>query len=154
MLLSQVAQQGLELPGKKKVSLDGKVQEQDVAGVDITPTPGFVVKTLRVGDNGSLVNAAVNNNTSSTSSTGGSAADGGENANKPRSNKVFLNLCSALELAEPHLKKKLNEEGEEVEGWNVPLAVGPPRPCSDHKGEVATVFDCVVNPKVLLLVAR
>lgn len=122
--------------------------------MDITPTPGFVVKTLRVGDNGSLVNAAVNNNTSSTSSTGGSAADGGENANKPRSNKVFLNLCSALELAEPHLKKKLNEEGEEVEGWNVPLAVGPPRPCSDHKGEVATVFDCVVNPKVLLLVAR
>ena len=135
------------------MSLDGKVQEQDVAGVDITPTPGFVVKTLRVGDNGSLLNAAVSNNTGSTSgaSGGGGKVDGSsENANKPRSNKVFLNLCSARELAEPHLKKKLNEQGEEVEGWNVPLAVGPPRACSDHKGEVATVFDCVVNPKVLL----
>ena len=62
--------------------------------------------------------------------------------------KVFLNLCSHEALGAPHLKKKLDGEGNEVEGWNIPLAVGPPRPTTDHKGDAALVYDCVVNPKV------
>jgi len=62
--------------------------------------------------------------------------------------KVFLNLCSHGALGAPHLKKKLDGEGKEVEGWNIPLAVGPPRPTTDHKGDAALVYDCVVNPKV------
>jgi len=49
---AEVATGGIELPGggaapKKKVGLDGKVVE-DVAGVDIEPVPGFVVKTKRL----------------------------------------------------------------------------------------------------------
>lgn len=115
---SQVAQEGISLPGQKgKVGLDGTVMP-NVTGIDITPTPSFVVKTTRLDGAGA-----------------GPA-------------KIFLNLCSHDALAEPHLKKKLDEEGNEVEGWNIPLGVGPPRVCTDHKGDSAVVYDCVVNSKV------
>ena len=40
-------------------------------------------------------------------------------------------------------------EGEEVEGLNVPLSVGPPRACDDAKGVKAIVYDCVVHPSVI-----
>lgn len=92
-------------------------------GIDITPTPVFVVKTHRTDD---------------------PKAPQGDGATK-----VFINVCVHEFVAEPSVKKKLDEEGNEVEGLNVPLSVGPPRPCSDSKGEKAVVYDCIVNQKVV-----
>jgi hypothetical protein len=135
-----VAQGGVQLPsnlGGKKVGLDGKVVE-DVAGLDITPTPAFVVKTKRTGggpDGGP------------PPPEGGGIGESGSGESEQ---KVFLNLCTHEALGEPHLKKKLDESGKEVEGWNIPLSVGPPRLCTDQKGDKALVYDCVVNPKVVL----
>ncbi len=115
---AQVASDGLELPGQRgKVGLDGSIKA-NVIGIDITPTPAFVVKASRL------------------DSAGTAPA------------KVFLNICSHSALGEPHLKKKLDDQGQEIEGWNIPLGVGPPRLCTDHKGDQAVVYDCVVNPKV------
>ena len=53
--------------------------------------------------------------------------------------KVFINLCQHEGVEKPVMKKRLNDEGEEVEGLNVPLSVGPPRPTEDAKGAKAVV---------------
>jgi hypothetical protein len=49
----------------------------------------------------------------------------------------------------PALKKKLNEEGEEVEGMNIPLSVGPAKEGKDKSGVSCTIYDVIVNPQVL-----
>ena len=114
-----VAETGVEMPGGRKMGLDGKITDSNIAGIDITPTGAFVIKTKQVD---------VRDYTS----------------------KVFINVATHEALGAPHLKKKLDENtGEEVEGWNIPLSVGPPRPCSDQKGEKAMVYDCIVNPEVV-----
>lgn len=117
---AKVAHSGVELPGNSgtKLGPDGTIQ-RDAPGIDIVPSPGFVVKTRRTDVSPGAVD------------------------------KVFLNLCTHTALGAPHLKKKLDDEGKEVEGWNIPLGVGPPRACTDHKGAPALVYDCVVNPKVV-----
>ena len=48
--------------------------------------------------------------------------------------KVFINICQHEGVEKPVMVKRLNEEGEEVEGLNVPLSIGPPRACDDAKG--------------------
>lgn len=47
------------------------------------------------------------------------------------------------------MKKKLNEEGEEVEGMNIPLSVGPVRNGKDKSGVDCTIYDVIVNPQVV-----
>jgi hypothetical protein len=47
------------------------------------------------------------------------------------------------------MKKKLNDEGEEVEGLNIPMSVGPGRPCADKAGVESIVYDVIVSPVVL-----
>jgi len=63
--------------------------------------------------------------------------------------KVFINVCTSDELDIPGLKKRLNDDGDEVEGYNVPMSVGPVRACQDKSGTDSMVFDMVVNPKVI-----
>lgn len=62
--------------------------------------------------------------------------------------KVFINITDHEQVDEPAIKKKLNEEGEEVEGMNIPMSVGPPRLDQDKKGSPCTVYDIIVNPIV------
>lgn len=105
--------QPLQMPGSKVMGASGL--EDKVAGLHITPRPGFVIKTK---------NAATED-------------------------KVFINICIHEELAEPHLKKRLDNNGEEVEGMNIPLSVGPPRAEKDKAGADCSVVDVIVNPKVI-----
>ena len=63
--------------------------------------------------------------------------------------KVFVNICSHDEINEPSIKKRLNDIGEEVEGINVPMSVGPPHPCEDKSGVICVAYDVIVSPKVL-----
>jgi hypothetical protein len=63
--------------------------------------------------------------------------------------QVFINLCQHSELAVPSIKKKLNEEGEEVEGMNIPLSVGQAKEGKDKSGVPCTIYDVIVNPQVL-----
>lgn len=62
---------------------------------------------------------------------------------------MFINLCQHAELAIPALKKRLNEDGEEVEGMNIPLSVGPAKEGKDKSGVPCTIYDVIVNPQVL-----
>lgn len=132
--VSQVANEGIELPGTngRKVGLDGQVKQTNIPSLEITPKPCFVVKTKGVYQQQSSSSFQPSN----------------EN-NKKLETKIFLNICSHEALKEPHMKKRLNENGVEVEGWNIPLAIGPLRQCYDNKNELSNVYDCIVNPQVI-----
>ena len=99
--------------GGKKIGEKGV--EPVMKGIDITPLPGFTIKTKR------------------------------ENTY----DKVFINVCIHEELAKPGLKKRLDENGEEVEGVNIPMSVGPARKSNDKEGKECTVYDIIVNPDVI-----
>ena len=47
------------------------------------------------------------------------------------------------------MKKRLDENGEEVEGLNIPMSVGPRRDDTDKAGVPCMVFDIMVNPTVV-----
>jgi hypothetical protein len=66
----------------------------------------------------------------------------------PDGPKVFINLCTHEGLGEPSLKKRLNDQGEPVEGMNVPVSVGPLHREADKTGVECLVYDMIVHPKV------
>jgi hypothetical protein len=99
-------------------------------GISITPEPGFTIKTRQ--ENDSKV-----------------ASSPPSILTSHLTRQVFINLCQHSELAVPALKKKLNEEGEEVEGMNIPLSVGQAKDGKDKSGVSCTIFDVIVNPQVL-----
>lgn len=63
--------------------------------------------------------------------------------------QVFINVCKHMELAAPSVKKKLDENGEEVEGMNIPLSAGPARAGKDKSGIDCVIYDVIVNPQVI-----
>ena len=63
--------------------------------------------------------------------------------------KVFINVCSSDLISAPNQTKKLDKNGNEVEGINVPLSVGPVRVCCDKAGKPSEVVDCIVSPEVI-----
>jgi hypothetical protein len=63
--------------------------------------------------------------------------------------QVFINVCKHAELAAPSIKKKLDENGEEVEGMNIPLSAGPARTGKDKSGIDCVIYDVIVNPQVI-----
>jgi len=63
--------------------------------------------------------------------------------------KIFVNVCIHEKLTPPGLKKRLNEEGEEVEGMNIPMSVGAGRKGEDKSGVACLIYDIIVNPEVV-----
>lgn len=66
------------------------------------------------------------------------------------SGKVFINIVTHEKLQKPSKKKKLDAEGNEVEGLNIPMSVGAAHLEVDKKGTVCTAYDIVVHPDVLV----
>ena len=95
----------------------------------MTPKPGFTVKTsavksLPAGDKGSAF--AI-----------------------PSGQKVFINMTQAEEVAPMSKRVTLDDAGNEVEGLNIPLSMGPIRQDSDRSGAPCAVLDVIVNPGVV-----
>ena len=63
--------------------------------------------------------------------------------------QVFINVCKHPELSIPSLKKKLDENGTEIEGMNIPLSAGPARSGQDKSGAPCVIYDVIVNPQVI-----
>lgn len=63
--------------------------------------------------------------------------------------KVFINICHTTKLAKPSMKKKLDDDGNEQEGLNVPLSLGNVRETVDKKSKKCDVYDVVVNSEVV-----
>lgn len=71
-------------------------------------------------------------------------------SNENNQEKLFINLCIHDDVEKPAMKKKLNENGESVEGLNIPMSVGPGFEIIDKiKGTISKVYDIVVNTVVL-----
>lgn len=63
-------------------------------------------------------------------------------------NKLFINIAYSNTIADPSTKKRLDAEGKEVEGLNVPVSVGSIRTCTDKAGLPALAIDVIVSPKI------
>lgn len=59
--------------------------------------------------------------------------------------KVFINVCFHDFIEKQSTKKKLDKNGEEVEGLNLPLSMGPIRFCNDKNGNSSLVVDAIMN---------
>ena len=62
--------------------------------------------------------------------------------------KAFINVCYHDDIELPSQKKKLDDEGNEVEGLNVPLSMSPIRTCSDKSNMTCLVVDAIMNTSV------
>jgi hypothetical protein len=67
---------------------------------------------------------------------------------KSGDSKVFINVCYCDKIEKPGIKHKLDDDGKEVEGWNVPLSMGPIRKCLDKANNTCSVVDAVIHPSV------
>ncbi len=68
---------------------------------------------------------------------------------KDEASKIFVNICINDKIAVPGIKKRLNADGVEEEGLNIPMSVGAGRGGSDKSGVSCTIYDIVVNPEVM-----
>eukprot|EP01041_Mallomonas_annulata_P007307 gene7307-14900_t len=66
-----------------------------------------------------------------------------------KSVKVFINICTHENIAMPGIKKKLDEEGKEIEGMNIPMSVGPAKMGKDKSNIDCIIYDIIINPKVI-----
>ena len=98
----------------------GATKKPAPVGIKITPEPGFTFKTKRT-----------------------------DVKEESAQGKVFINICQHEKIAAPQLKKRLNDEGEEVEGMNIPMSVGAGRSGADKSGVPCIIYDIIVNPKVV-----
>ena len=65
-------------------------------------------------------------------------------------NKLFINVCTSDVIAEPSTRKRLDAEGKEIEGLNVPVSVGSLRSCTDKAGKPAKAIDVIVSPRIII----
>ncbi len=104
--------------GKSHLKADGSGVDFQHEGIMITPTPGFVLKTK-------VMNKRIS-----------------------EGRKVFINVCYHDQIELPAPKKKLDENGNEIEGLNVPLSMSPIRYCEDKTNVPCVVVDAIMNPSV------
>mmetsp|Transcript_33394 Transcript_33394/g.67382 ORF Transcript_33394/g.67382 Transcript_33394/m.67382 type:complete len:460 (-) Transcript_33394:1347-2726(-) len=109
--------------GTNELKADGSGVSARDDGILIQPQPGYVIKTKR-----ELV---------------------GPSLSPFPPQKLFINVCTHDAIAVPAIKKRLDGDGKEIEGMNVPVSVGPFRETRDKAGREALSCDCVVNPTVL-----
>jgi len=62
--------------------------------------------------------------------------------------KLFVNVCLDECIAKPAQKKKLDKDGKEIEGLNLPVSVGPIRECLDKSGRTCFALDSILSPQV------
>ncbi len=65
-----------------------------------------------------------------------------------KESKIFINICYHDEIERPGQKKKLDDNGNSVEGLNVPLSMSPIRICKDKANTPCLVVDAIVHPSV------
>jgi len=105
--------------GTSQLKLDGTGIDEKHEGLIILPTSGFVIKTKSLHQSTNAIE-----------------------------DKLFINVCYHDALEQPATKKKLDDNGKEVEGLNLPLSMGPIRKCSDKAGNECMVVDAIIHPSV------
>ncbi len=63
--------------------------------------------------------------------------------------KVFINVCTHPIIALPSQRKTIDERGNEIDGWRLPMSMGDLRPFYG-KGNVASIAaDCILHPSII-----
>ena len=155
--------------GKTELSHDGKIKLRDEDGILVTPNPEFVIKTFLVPKDQAFLPSSFSQKSIISSSYQSKKSMKSKNEvndksfqtskskNDPMNNtikkdkKLFINVCSNEFVKEPKTIKKLNENNEEIEGYNIPISVGPIRTCYDKSNTLSNVIDCIVNTRVIEL---
>jgi hypothetical protein len=132
------------LPGQTPPGPSSK--DEEGVGVVITPTPTHIVIKTR------LARQKHNPFTddSSRSSVPSSFSNISATAHaQTQETKFFINVCTHNIIALPSQRKTLDENGEQVEGWRLPMSMGDLRPFLDKAGNACIAADCIVNPKIV-----
>ncbi|KAL7427736.1 hypothetical protein ACHAXM_000974 [Skeletonema potamos] len=133
------------LPGQQPTS-----QDED-EGVVITPTPtNIVIKTRLVKQKHNPFAASNDQSNDSTSSSYFPPSLSNISAtSESQDTKVFINVCTHSIISLPSQRKTLDENGEPIEGWRLPMSMGDLRPFYDKGGNACIAADCVMNPKIV-----
>lgn len=125
--IENILGKGLDLPGGRcELEIGGEGIRSKEKGRVITPIPGFVIKTI---------------------------VNGTESCEKD-GRKLFINVCTHKIIMGPEQKAKLDVNGNEIFGLNVPVAVGETRVCSDRRNRSSLAVDCIVSPDVVAKIER
>eukprot|EP00968_Pinguiococcus_pyrenoidosus_P009881 scaffold770_cov255-Pinguiococcus_pyrenoidosus.AAC.34 len=127
----------LRMPGQKGIVLGDKGTETKTKGKRVVPEPGFVVKTRSLDGSGDAL---------AEEAAGGLGLV--ERSASEAPGKVFVNVCVSAEIAKPRKVKRLDENGNEVEGISIPVSVGELRRAVDQKSNASHVCDVIVSQEV------
>uniref|UniRef100_A0A7S3JW46 PIH1 N-terminal domain-containing protein n=1 Tax=Aureoumbra lagunensis TaxID=44058 RepID=A0A7S3JW46_9STRA len=132
--ISAQEEKKLKLPGDSGIlDLDGSVRPENQAWIQVLPTPGYVIKTAASDTNEIFEEIRESQNEVSSAIQ----------------IKYLINVCSCDLLEEPAMKKKLDENGIEREGMNIPVSIDQPRRETDNKLATCVVLDVLINTKYL-----
>eukprot|EP00986_Skeletonema_menzelii_P005529 scaffold2043_cov149-Skeletonema_menzelii.AAC.15 len=126
------------LPGQQPTR-----RRDDDKGVVIKPTPTQIVIKTR------LVKQKHNPFTDDSSQVPSSFSNISAVTQNQEEMKVFINVCTHSMIALPSQRKTLDENGEEIEGWRLPMSMGDLRPFYDKRGNACIAADSIVNPKIV-----
>ncbi len=140
---------GIALPhGKSQMKLDGSGIDEKYESLVITPTSGFTIKTTTLGSYWNKSNQSTVSPPKSTTINDAATTTIEDLLASSKTQKFFINVCYHQDIEPSSTKKKLNQEGKEVEGINIPLSIGPIRKCDDKKGTTCLAVDAIVHPSV------
>lgn len=63
--------------------------------------------------------------------------------------KVFINVCTHSIIALPSQRKTIDENGNEVDGWRLPMSMGDLRPFYGKGNAASIAADCILHPSII-----
>jgi len=135
---------GILLPdGKKQLKSDGSGVAMRDEGILVTPDTGFVIKTKL------LAKSSYNRQGEILTGPSVLTCDNQSILHVAAMTKFFINVCYHDAVMKPHMQKKLDQHGNEIEGLNVPISIGKPRVSLDKSGSSkCIVVDVILSSKI------
>jgi hypothetical protein len=63
--------------------------------------------------------------------------------------KVFINVCTHSIIALPSQRKTIDESGNEIDGWRLPMSMGDLRPFYSKGNAASIAADCILHPSII-----
>lgn len=63
--------------------------------------------------------------------------------------KVFINVCAHSLIGLPTQRQTIDENGQRIEGWRLPISMGELRMVVDKMGNACIAVDCIMNPAIV-----
>ena len=63
--------------------------------------------------------------------------------------KVFIYVCTHSIIAVPSQRKTIDESGNEIDGWRLPMSMGDLRPFYGKGNAASIAADCILHPSII-----